>query len=115
MVGLNKLSNYRFIISSFAAALVLVAGGTVWAYYALRDITQPLILHYNGQYGISQTGNIWNLTGFGITGLVVLTLNFGMSLVFEQADSFWGKIVAVASLILGILIFIGFAAIISVN
>lgn len=111
----QKIVKFKIIIGSFAAALVLVAGGTMWAYFALRGITQPLILHYNGQHGISQTGNIWNLTGFGITGLVVLTLNFGMSLVFEQSDSLWGKIVAVASLILGVLIFIGFAAIISVN
>ena len=109
------LLKFKIIIGSFVAALVLVAGGTIWAYFALRRITEPLILHYNGQRGISQIGDIWNLLAFGGMGFIMLALNFGIALALEERHPFWGKIVAVANLILGVLIFIGLMAIISVN
>ncbi len=112
---LQTLYKNKFITGSFALAFILTGSGMFWAYFVLRHIPQPLILHYNGLTGINQIGNILDLIGWGVTGLIMLAMDFWIAADLEERSAWWGKIVTVASLVLGALIFIGFWAIISVN
>ncbi len=93
----------------------MVLGGTIWVYFALRHIAPPLILHFNNLAGINQTGNLADLLEIGATGIVFVLVNFFIALELENRDAFGGKLLAAATLFLAILIFIGFAAIISAN
>ena len=94
---------------------VLVIGSWIKAYFALRNVSQPLVVHFTSAAGINQTGNLKDLAAVGIFGLVALILDFVISLELDERDSFLGKITAAAGLFLAALIFIGFSAIISVN
>jgi hypothetical protein len=112
---LHKILKFRLVGVLFAASLAFVLGGTIWAYFVLRGTNTPLIIHFNDISGISQTGGVTDLLWFGLTGVVVVAVNFFISLELEARDWFWGKLLAVATLLFALLIFIGFAAIISVN
>lgn len=99
----------------FGLSLSLVAGGWLWAWLYLRKIEQTLILHFNSLSGINLVGGVRELAGFGILALVVVAVNFVLALALEERDWFLGKLLAAATLAFAALIFIGFAAIISVN
>jgi len=112
---LGKILKFRLVSVLSAASLAFVLGGSVWAYFALRGTSTPLVLHFNDISGISQIGGIGDLLWFGATGLVVVLVNFFVALELEARDWFWGKLLATATLVFALLLFIGFAAIISVN
>ncbi len=112
---LRQLVRFRVVSAAFALSFLFVAGGWLWAYIAMRKINQPLILHFNNYVGITQIGDLADLTYPGILGLVVIFINFLIAFNLEERDWFLGKLMAAATLFFSILIFIGFAAIISVN
>ena len=106
---------FKTISAAFAVSFILVLGGTFWSWFALKDISQPLILSYGLGIVNKAGGSMWNLVAFGITSAIALSFNFVLALLLEERDWFWGKFLAAASLFLSLLLFIGFAAIISVN
>ncbi len=85
------------------------------AYFALRDVSPPLIVHFNNALGINQIGGLKDLAAVAVFGLVALIFDFLLSLELDERDPFLGKLTAAVGLFLAILIFIGFSAIISVN
>lgn len=111
----EKLTKYSLVSSTFLVSAAFVAGGWLWASVALRGATQPIIIHWSSVQGITQIGSVRNLTEAGILGLVVVAVNFFIALALEERDWFLGKLLAAATLVFSILLFIGFAAIISVN
>ncbi len=112
---LKKFSKFKIVTSAFAVSFCFVMGGWLWAYLALRKVSQPLIIHFNNAVGINQIGDLYDLTAVVLFGLIALLLDFCIALELEERDWFLGKLTAAAGLFLSILIFIGFAAIISVN
>lgn len=112
---MEKILKHKIVSLVFLLGFLLVIGGWIKAYIALRNISQPLIVHFNNAVGINQIGNLNDLAAVGIFGLAALGIDFFISLELDERDSFLGKITASAGLFLAILIFIGFSAIISVN
>jgi len=112
---LGKIFKFKLVSAIFAACLALVLGGPIWAYFALRGANTPLIIHFSDWAGINQTGGLADLLWVGVTGIVIVVVNFFIALELEARDWFWGKLLASATLFFALLIFIGFAAIISVN
>jgi len=114
---IEKLAKYRvkIIISIFILSFFLIIGGFSWAYFSLRNISQPLIIHFSDYTGINQKGSLRDLAFIaGISSLAVL-VNFFLTIELEKKDRFLGKLVTVTTLLFGLLIFIGFRVIISVN
>ena len=111
----SKILKHKIISLFFGLSFILVIAACIRAYIALRNISQPLIVHFNNALGINQIGNLGDLAAVGIFGLVALALDFFISLELDERDSFLGKITAAVGLFLAVLIFIGFSAIISVN
>ncbi len=111
----RKILKSKAISSLFLLSAVSVAAGTLWAYSALKSAGSILILHFNNVVGINQIGGVGELIGVGITGLIVVVVNFLIAMELEARDLFLGKLLTGATLLFGILLFIGFAAIISVN
>lgn len=111
----RNLINHRlpFIVGSMG--LVLVTGGWWWAYAALGDIREPLILRFVGGGGITQTGTLSDINGMGLFGVFSVLVNSVLVFELDRRDNFLGKLVAAFTIVLSILLFIGFAAIISVN
>jgi len=112
---IRKALRFKTTSLLFALSFILVASGTVWVYVALRGIRGPLILHFSNLFGIDQIGALWDLLKMGMLGIVIVLVNFVIALELEEQDWFLGKLLAGATVFLGLLIFIGFAAIISVN
>lgn len=111
----EEVPRRRLISAVFAASLALVGGGWMWAAYVLGGAHQPLILHFNDYVRINLTGGLSDLAGFGILSLVMILTNFLISIELEGRDWFLGKLIAFATAATAVLIFIGFAAIITVN
>ncbi len=111
----KKFFSYRTILIIFLLSAVFVLGGSLWAYFSLRNVGQPLVLHFNDLAGITQIGNPIAFLAVGFVAILVLIIDFIIVIELEQRDVFLGKLLAVGALFLSILLFIGYAAIISVN
>ena len=112
---LKRILKFRLVGSVFLSSFLFVSAGMIWAYFALRRIVPPLIIHFNNLTGINQTGDLTDLLKVGVTGIVFVLMNFFIALELEERDIFGGKLLAAATFFVSALIFIGFAAIISVN
>lgn len=111
----NAIIQFKLVSGVFALSFALIGGAMLWSFIALKDISQPLIVSYGLGVVNKAGGSVWHLLAFGFSTLIALGFNFAISLLFEERDWFWGKFIAAGSLFLSLLIFIGFAAIISVN
>lgn len=112
---MKKILEHKFVGAVFALSFVLVL--FVWArtYFALRNVTQPIVVHFNDIAGINQIGGLKDLAAVAVFALVSLAVDFLLSLELEKRDNFLGKLTAAVGLFIAILIFIGFSAIIGVN
>lgn len=72
-------------------------------------------MHFNNFSGITQIGDLSGLVWVGVGAMAAILVNFLIVLELEERDKFLGKLATAAALIFGLLIFIGFAAIISIN
>ena len=110
--------NLRRLVSALigGSALLILAGG-MWAYFALRHIKEPLIIHFNNHLDppVNQIGSLGDIGLVALFGAIVVVLNGTISFMLEEREQFWGKLVAISTAVLSGLIFIWFAAIISVN
>lgn len=111
----KDLFKFKVNTLSFVTSLVLVIGGWFWAFWALREIKLPLIIHFSNINGINQVGYFWDLAKVGIFGILVVAVNFLISVELEKRDKFLGKLTSAFTFFLSILIFVYFMAIISVN
>jgi hypothetical protein len=113
---IKKIANHRLVSLLSLASLAFVAGGFFWAYGALTNAgAEPLILHFNDMDGITATGDFSNLVLMGILGVCIVIVNFFIAIELEERDGVLGKIVAGVTLVIAILLFLGFAAILNVN
>ncbi|MEK7546685.1 MAG: hypothetical protein AAB536_00680 [Patescibacteria group bacterium] len=112
---MQKILRHKTVSIAFLLSFLFIIGGWLWAYFSLRKIQQPLIVHFNNSAGINQIGGLGDLAAVSAFGIVFLILDFLISLELDERDRFLGKLTAAAGLFLAVLIFIGFAAIISVN
>lgn len=112
---IKKLAKFKVISSLFLLSAVAVVAATFWAYAAVKNAGSVLILHFNNVAGIDQIGGVGELIGVGITGFVVIAINFFIAIELEARGRFLGKLLAAATFLFASLLFIGFAAIISVN
>ena len=112
---LKRAAKFKVVSASFALSFLFIVGGWLWAYLAFKDISQPIILHFNSSDGITQVGSLADLAWVGLLGSVIMVVNFFIALILEERDWFLGKLAASATLFISILLFIGFAAIIGVN
>lgn len=111
----RRILRQRVLSAAFAVAGTLIAGGGLWAYFALREVEQVLIIHFNNYARINQIGSLLDLSIIGMWGIVMVGVNFVLALELNEKDWFWGKFLAAATLFMAVLLFIAFAAIVSVN
>ena len=96
-------------------SFLLVILGMAWAYASFRSTVSPIILQFNNYDGITKIGSLIELELFGVFGLVMLSINLLVANTLEKRALFLANLAAVWSFFLGTLLFLGFAAIISVN
>jgi hypothetical protein len=113
---LSHFLKYKFVSIVSAISILFALGGFLWAYFALHALgSGPLILHFEDIDGITAIGGLSQIVFMGVFGIVVTVIDGLIALEFESRNAFWGKLVAVMTLLFAILLFIGFASIISVN
>ena len=112
----KKFLKHKEVNVTTIVSLVFVASGFIWAEVALRAIQNgPLILHFDDIQGITAIGGLGRFDFIGVMGLAIVILNYLIALELDRRDAFLGKLASVVTLIFALLLFIGFAAIISVN
>jgi hypothetical protein len=114
MVG-AWVGRHTLEVAALVLSFLFVLGGMGWAYAALRDIEQPLIVHFTAAEGITEVGTIRTILLGGVFGLTMCAVNTAITLSLLARERFLGYLLAVATLLVSILLFIRFAAIISVN
>lgn len=112
---IKKFLKFRTTCLVFLTSFIFVLGATLWSYFALRGLGGPIILHFNNFSGITKIGDLPHLVWVGVSAAVAVVINFLIALELEERDGFLGKLAAAATVLFSLLIFIGFAAIISVN
>mgnify|MGYP001595810776 FL=1 len=105
----------RVLAAVFFVSAAFVVGGFLWSYFTLRGIGQPLILNFNDRLGINQIGGVPELISYGAFGLAVIIINGFIAFALEPRSQFLARILAAATGVIAILLFLAFAAIISVN
>ena len=114
MIG--KIKKYRLVSLLFLASFAFAAGGFFWALDVLRRAASgPIILHFNDMHGITHIGTFGDVVLMGIVGIAIVLVDFFIALDLEERDNVLGKIVAVLTLVMAVLLFLTFAAIINVN
>jgi len=113
---IEKIKKYRLVSLLSLASFAFSAAGFFWALGALGNAASgPLILHFNDIAGITSIGSFGDIVLMGILGVAIVVVNFFVALDLETRDAVLGKIVAAMTLIMAILLFLAFAAIIKVN
>jgi hypothetical protein len=104
--------------SAFIGCLAVLAGW-IWAHTTLVPLGQPVIVTWSASEGILRTVPeaelAWHLAGIGGTALLVVIVNGVLAVELERRDRIGGKFVALGTFAFAALIFIAFAAMISVN
>jgi hypothetical protein len=113
---IKKIATYRLVSLLSLASLAFAAGGFFWALNTLGGtMSGPVILHFNDMQGITHIGTFGDIILMGILGIVIVVVDFFVAIDLETRDNVLGKIVAVMTLVMAILLFVSFAAIINVN
>ena len=111
----SKIVRARLLSSLFGGSFLLVLSGIFWVYGKLQSVKGPLVVHFDDLFGISRIGDIFDILQPGFVCLLVILVNFLIALELEEKDRFLPRFLAGMTLFFSILIFISFAAIISVN
>jgi hypothetical protein len=109
------LRREKWFVGALGISALLVAGGWVWAFVALRYTASPLALHFNADIGISQIGSLRNVSSIALISLVAVAADAIIGISLLERDRFLAWLTASAALLFSILIFIALAAIISFN
>ncbi len=109
------LLQHRIPAAFLGASLIFPIGGMLWTYFALRSISQPLIVHFTERTGITEVGTLSYVLVLGLFWVLVCLVNAAIAVPLLDRDAFLGRFLTGANFCLSILIFIWFAAIIHVN
>ncbi len=114
---MEKIMKHKAVSAASLAAIALALGGFCWAYFGLQAAAggSPLVIHFDDMNGITKIGNLWDIATIGILGVIITVMNFFIATELEEHDRFLGKITAAASVLFAVLLFIAFAAILSIN
>jgi hypothetical protein len=113
---IKKILTHRLVSGLSLSSFVLVAGGFIWSAVVLSKITaEPWILHFNDLDGITATGGLTTLIFMGILSLAIVCINFFIAMALDERDKVLGKIVASMTLLVAVLLFLAFVAILNVN
>ena len=112
---LEKIKKHMLVSCLLMASAAFVLGGFVWALAALQKPSSLLALHFNDLQGITAVGGMGIVIFGGVFGIVVVLVNSGLALELEERNPFFGTLTAVLTLVFAVLLFIAFAAILSVN
>lgn len=111
----EKVKRHPAVSILLFLSFFFVLAGFVWAMISLGKMNEPFILHFDDLQGITAIGGRGLLVFMGIFGMVMVLINGSLAFELETRNGFLGKLIAVLTLILSGLLFIAFAAILSVN
>lgn len=112
---MKKYLEHRVLALSFFIDFLFVVFAFLWGYVRLKDASGPIILHYDNYVGIDFIGGMSQLMWVAALSAVIVITNFFIAAELEARNKFLSRVVASITAVMAVLIFIGFAAIISVN
>lgn len=114
-VIVKKIAERRGIVLILAVSFILVLSVSAEAYFSLRNIGTPIVTHWNNYSGIDRIGTSDDLLRMAFFGIIIVAANGALGLVLEPRNKFAAWLVASATLLMSVLHFILFIAIMGVN
>ena len=111
----EKIKKYKLVSGLLACSAIFVLAGFIRAIFLIVGTSGPFVVHFNDMQGITLSGGAGTVMFAGIFGIVVVALNGSVALEFEGRNVFFGRLISVVTLVFAVLLFIAFAAILSVN
>jgi hypothetical protein len=111
----EKIKKYKLVSGLLAASAVFVFAGFLRTVISLERMSGPFILHFNDLNGITAAGGMGTMIFAGLFGIAAVLINGCLAIALEDRSPFFGKLTAVLTLVFAVLLFIAFAAILSVN
>ena len=112
---IQKFIRFKITSAAFFTSLALVLSGWLWAYFSLRNLPSPYILRFVSNLGVTQLGDLKDLSAAGAVATISVLLNFILAFELETKTKFLAKLLTFSTLTFAALIFIGFASIINAN
>ncbi|MBI4094297.1 MAG: hypothetical protein HY436_00640 [Candidatus Liptonbacteria bacterium] len=111
----TQLSRWEVLRWTFLAEGLLLLGAWGWAYAVLKDIEQPLIIHFSELQGINQIGGVGQVGIAASLGIVAIGVNFFLARELAARDVFLNRMLAAGTAFFAGLIFVAIVTIIRVN
>ncbi|MBS3903584.1 MAG: hypothetical protein KGZ30_04415 [Anaplasmataceae bacterium] len=117
MIFSLKLLNYQSYLALAAGVVsfLLVCSSVVLAVLDVFGTQKEVVVRLGYRYAVEATGSVFELGLFGLLLIVMSAINVVLIYELEKRDWLWGKFLGLATLVMGILIFISFQGIIAVN
>lgn len=103
------------IISLFSLSLTIIIIGAITVYVGLGSETGPFIIHFDSQREDSLVGGIEVIYGILAVAGVIAAINFCLANAVYEREKQVSFILAVATLVLSVLVFIAVRRIILMN
>lgn len=110
-----RAPHHKITLVITVASTFLIISGIWWAYVALSDISQPLIIRFTNVNGITGIGRIGDLMAVGVFGIMATLINGYLAWELDDRAPVFSRAMMMGTAFLALLLFIGFAAIINVN
>lgn len=112
---MNYFRVRKGIFFGCALSVALVLAGWLWAYVVLGDLDAPIIIHFTNTSGIDRIGTFSELNEIAFLGMLMVLIDSIITFVLWDRNRALAIYSLIFGLVLALLIFISFAAIISVN
>lgn len=112
---MKRFHSHPVITALFIGSLAVAAGTALWAHLVFRNIAGPIVVHFNGREGITRIGTVADLDRMLAFEVALIAANALVAFGLPDKEALVRATVAGATIAMSLLIFIGFAAIISVN
>lgn len=115
MLILPEVFKNKFIISTFAVALVLLVVAFSFYYVKIAENGNLLVIHFDSYKGIDFFGDRRDVLDIIISGFVIFLVNLGLTKPLYLRERFLSYAIAVFTFIFAVLILLAVNVIINVN
>jgi hypothetical protein len=113
---LERIIKHKAVSAACLSAIFITLAGFLWVYFGLRMTgSGPFVIHWNDMNGITEVGGLWSVAAVGMLGIFITVIDFFIATELEEREPFLGKVVATASALFAVLLFIAFAAILGMS
>ncbi|MCL4404038.1 hypothetical protein M1432_01730 [Patescibacteria group bacterium] len=95
--------------------LALAAAGLVLGAVAIKNVSAPLIIHFDQFHGVDFVGSVADFWGIWLGGLAVIVLNAALSTVLYRRERFLAYLLLAGNALIALLMLVLAAVVVGAN